>query len=60
MQRGIVTKISVYEDYPTSVSSKAYGANINAFAFNMDYIAIKSKTLAQELVLLYEKCRGLK
>lgn len=59
MRHGIVTKISVYEDYPTSVASKAFGANINAFAFNMDYIASKSEKLARELLLMYEQCKKL-
>jgi len=60
MQRGIVTKITVYEDLPTSVSSRAYGANLDCFAFNVGYIAHKSPTLARELVELYNKCKKLK
>jgi len=60
MQRGIVTKISVYEDFPTSVASRAFGANIDCFAFNADYIARKSPELIQELIVLYEKCKKLR
>jgi hypothetical protein len=60
MQRGIVTKISVYEDLPTSVSSTAYGANLDCFAFNMGFIANKSPDLARQLMVLYEKCKKLK
>lgn len=60
MQRGIVTKISVYEDLPTSVSSTAYGANLDCFAFNIGYIGRRSPELAMQLVELYEKCKQLK
>lgn len=60
MQRGIVTKISVYEDYPTSVSSRMYGANLDCFAFNVGYIADKSPQLAQELINIYDKCKKLR
>lgn len=60
MQRGKTTKITVYEDSPTSVSSSLYGANLDCFAFNVGYIASKSPTLAQELIKLYEKCKKLR
>lgn len=60
MRRGIVTKISVYEDLPTSVASRAYGANIDCFAFNLDYIALISPELASEIIVLYDKCKKLR
>lgn len=59
MQREIVTKISVYQDYPTSISSRAYGANLDCFAFNVGFIASKNPRLAEELVELYNKCKKL-
>ena len=59
MQRGVVTKISVYEDTPTSVSSRAFGANLDCFAFNASYIAKRSPELIRELIELYEKCKKL-
>ena len=60
MQRGIVTKISVYEDLPTSVSSTAYGANLDCFAFNVGLIARNRPDLAQKLVELYEQCKKIR
>lgn len=60
MQRGIVTKISVYEDMPTSVSSTLYGANLDCFAFNVGYIQSRSPELARQLVELYNKCKKLR
>lgn len=60
MQRGKTTKITVYEDMPTSVSSSMYGANLDCFAFNMGFIVNRSPDLAQQLMVLYEKCKKLK
>lgn len=60
MQRGKTTKITVYEDMPTSVSSSLYGANLDCFAFNVFYIAQRSPTLANQLIELYEKCKKLR
>lgn len=60
MQRGKTTKITVYEDMPTSVSSSLYGANLDCFAFNAGFIAKRSPDLVKELIVLYEKCKKLK
>lgn len=60
MQRGIVTKLTVYEDYATSVSSRSYGANLDCFAFNVGFIAKRRPDLVQELISLYNKCKELK
>jgi len=60
VQRGIVTKISVYEDNPTAVASRAFGANIDSIAFNLDYIGSRSPEMVQELILLFEKCKKLR
>lgn len=60
MQREKRTKITVYEDMPTSVSSSLYGANLDCFAFNVGYIAQRSPDLAKQLVELYEKCKKLR
>lgn len=60
MQREKRTKITVYEDMPTSVSSSLYGANLDCIAFNVGYIARRSPDLAKQLVELYEKCKKLR
>lgn len=60
MQRGKTTKITVYEDMPTSVSSSLYGANLDCFAFNVGYIAQRNPNLANQLIELYEKCKKLR
>ena len=60
MQRGKTTKIIVYEDSPTSVSSSLYGANLDCFAFNMGYIVQRDADLAMRVLKLYEKCKKLK
>jgi len=60
MQRGTVTKISVYEDIPTSVSSTAYGANLDCFAFNVGFISKTRPDLAQRLIELYQECKKLR
>ena len=60
MQREKRTKITVYEDMPTSVSSSLYGANLDCFAFNMGYIGRKSPDLARQLIEIYEKCKKLR
>lgn len=60
MQRGIVTKISVYEDLPTSVSSTLYGANLDCFAFNVGLISKHRPDLVQKLIDLYEECKKIR
>jgi hypothetical protein len=60
MQREKRTKITVYEDMPTSVSSSLYGANLDCFAFNMGYIVKKDSDLALQVLALYEKCKKLR
>lgn len=60
MQRGKTTKITVYDDSPTSISSSMYGANLDCYAFNVGFIAKKSPQLALKLIELYEQCKKLK
>lgn len=60
MQREKRTKITVRSDYPTSIASEAYGANVGACAFNFDYIARRSPELVVELMKLYQRCVALK
>lgn len=60
MQRGKTTKITVYEDMPTSVSSSMYGANLDCFAFNVGFINKRRPDLVLELIELYKKCKKLK
>lgn len=51
------TRITVKTDSPTSLSSSAAGANINALGFNIDFIAKKNPTLAIEIMSLYEQAK---
>lgn len=60
MQRGIATKLTVYQDSPISISSTVFGANLNCIAFNADYIGRKNPDLVRELFELYEKCKKLR
>lgn len=60
MQRGRTTKITVYEDLPTSVSSSLYGANLDCFAFNVGLIARHRPDLAEKLIKLYEQCKKIR
>lgn len=60
MQYGKVTKVTVREEYPTAISSKMYGANIDVVAFNSDFITERSPMLAVKLMELYKEAAQLK
>ena len=53
MQYGKVTRIMVREDRPTAISSRLYGANVDAVGFNLVFIAERKPALAVELMRLY-------
>ena len=60
MQHGKITKLTIRENDPTSVSSSLHGANLNTFGFNADYIARRDPVLYSELQKLYEKAYKLR
>lgn len=60
MQREIKTKLTLYKDSPTAVSSTVFGANLNAVAFNADYIGRYDGQLVKEIYKLYERARKLR
>jgi hypothetical protein len=47
------THIKVDQDSPTGTSSKAHGANVDAVAFNISFIASKNPTLSVQILKLY-------
>lgn len=53
------TKITVREDWPTSIASEAYGANVGCLAFNLTYIVLRDPMVAVELMEIYELARSL-
>lgn len=60
MQRERSTKITVRENYPVSISSSMYGANLNVLAFNMDYIGRINPWLATQVVDLFKQAKKLR
>lgn len=58
-EKSHVTKVSVRSDMPTSISSSQHGANLNAVAFNLDFIALRRPQLAVELLRLHREARDL-
>ena len=48
------TKITLKSDKATGVSSRAYGANIDAVAFNLTYLAKKNPVLAATILKNYK------
>lgn len=59
MQREITTKVTVRGDYPTSITSVMYGANIDVLAFNHDFIMKRDPALGIQILELYKKARDL-
>jgi hypothetical protein len=47
------TQLHIREDRPTAISSATFGANLNAFGFNIDLIASKNPKLAVALIKNY-------
>jgi hypothetical protein len=54
-----VTKITIRSDFSTSCSSRQHGANLNAYGFNMDFIAERNPILALELLRLWRQASAL-
>lgn len=54
------TKITVREDYPVSIASEAYGANVGCVAFNIDFIMLRNPKLGVELLRIFEAAKKLK
>lgn len=60
MQYGKVTKISIRDDVPTSISSSQHGANLDTMGFNLGFILKRKPGLAVDLFRLYNLARKLK
>ena len=54
------TKITVSDDASTGISSRAHGANLDALAFNVTFIASRNPNLAVKLLKLYDEARHIK
>ncbi|MEC3974886.1 hypothetical protein [Amycolatopsis sp. H20-H5] len=52
-------KITVSSDFPTASSSSLHGANLDAIAFNMDFIARRDPQLATELLRVWRKAKQI-
>lgn len=59
MDKPKATKITLYEDRTTGISSSLKGANIDGIAFNVMLIARKDSDLAIKLLGLYELAKQL-
>jgi hypothetical protein len=54
------TQLTIREDQPTAISSSMHGANVDAMAFNVAFIALKNPKLAVELIKLYNEAHAIK
>lgn len=59
MQRGIKTKLTLYQDSPVTASSTTYGSNMNCVAFNADYIGMFDQDIVRQIYALYELCKTM-
>ncbi|HKU18119.1 MAG TPA: hypothetical protein VJP80_02490 [Candidatus Saccharimonadales bacterium] len=53
------TKVKVSENSPTGVASRAHGANVDALAFNITFIASRNPNLAVKIMKLYDEARQI-
>ncbi|HEY6736993.1 MAG TPA: hypothetical protein VI322_04740 [Candidatus Saccharimonadia bacterium] len=53
------TKLTVRPDRPTAISSSGHGANVNAMAFNVPFIALYNPRLAIEIIKLYDEAHAI-
>jgi hypothetical protein len=53
------SKLTIRSDFPTSVSSSARGANLDALGFNMVFIARRRPQLSVELLRLFREASKL-
>lgn len=54
------SSISIKANKPTGLSSRVYGGNVDAVAFNIDFIASKNPSLAIAILKLYKEASALK
>ena len=59
MQHGKSTKITIYEDKATGISSASHGSNVTAVVFNMDLIAPIKPILAVQIMKLYDELHSI-
>jgi len=59
MQHGKSTKITIYEDKATGISSASYGSNVTAMVFNMGLIAPIKPILAVQIIQLYDELHSI-
>ncbi len=55
-----ITKLALRSDWPTAVSSREHGHNLNTYGFNVDYIAARNPGLAMEIRELYDQATRLR
>lgn len=53
------SQIKVNQDAPTGISSLVHGANVDAVAFNISFIANKNPTLALQIMKLYNEAHQI-
>ena len=53
------SSLSISADRATGISSRAYGANIDAVGFNLDLIASKRPAKAVEILDLYSELKDI-
>lgn len=54
------TKITIHSDSPIGVSSSQQGANQDAVAFNIAFIALRRPHLALQIMNLYDEASQIK
>jgi len=59
MSDKLSTKLTIRSDRPTAVSSSGRGANVDAMAFNLIFIALRNPKLAVELLRLYNEAHAI-
>ena len=55
-----VSKIKVRSDWPVGMSSTDHGANLNAVAFNLQFIMERNPQLAMEIIEQFRQARALR
>ena len=54
------TKITFRSDWPTGLSSRLHGANLNTIGFNMDYLAEHAPELIPAVQRLYREADAVR
>lgn len=60
MQRRRSTRIVLYEDAPTSITSSQSRANLDTVGFNVGFLLRRRPSLAVEALKLYAKAREVR